>query len=456
MTDFNAILALQKKFYAAGRTKNIDFRVRQLKKLKTWIKENDWAIAAALRRDLNKSPFESLATETGVVLDELNYVLANLRSWARPKFVPTNLKNFPSYGKICPEPYGVTLIMSPWNYPFMLTVVPLISAIAAGNCAVIKPSAYAPAASELIENMCAELFHPCYVKVVQGGRNENKGLLDQNFDKIFFTGSTDVGRTVMSAAAKNLTPVTLELGGKSPCIVDETANLKLAAKRIIWGKAINAGQTCVAPDYLLVHAAVKDKLLHELSAAICTQYGADPAQNADYPKIINEKHYKRLVKLLKGENIAFGGNSNPETLQIEPTILDGSSWDSPVMKEEIFGPILPVITYTTPQEAVKLINSRPKPLAFYVFTAKKSSAKFFLDNITSGGGCINDTVVHLSVPRLPFGGVGESGMGSHRGKAGFDAFTHYRSILYKSKLVDIPLRYPPYTNFAMKIIKLLT
>ncbi|MDR2167507.1 MAG: aldehyde dehydrogenase [Clostridiales bacterium] len=453
--DFTAIVDLQRRFFASGRTLCVDFRIRQLRRIRRWILENDWAIKAALRTDLNKAPFESLATESGLVLDELRHILLNIRNWTRPKFVMSNLKNFPSYGRIHARPYGLALIMSPWNYPFMLTLVPLLSAIAAGNCAVVKPSAYAPATSSLIARMCEELFHPCFVAVVEGGRKENEGLLNQRFDKIFFTGSTNVGRVVMAAAAKNLTPITLELGGKSPCIVDETANLKLAARRIIWGKTLNAGQTCVAPDYLLVHESVKEQLIHELSAEICKQLGAEPANNNEYPKIINKLHFNRLLDLLKGENIAFGGGFNAKTLQIEPTIIDGPYPAGELMNEEIFGPILPVMTYSTPWEAAEFVNARPKPLAFYVFTSKKANAKFFIDTVSFGGGCVNDTIVHLSVPRLPFGGVGESGMGSHHGKAGFDAFTHYSSILHKSRHIDIPLRYQPYTDIAMKLLKLL-
>lgn len=455
MIDFAKIVSAQKNFFDAGHTKDLEFRLRNLRKLKKWVRENDWTIAAALRTDLNKPPFESLATETGIVLDEVNHTLRHLRGWAWPKFVPANLKNFPAYGRIYPQPYGVALIMSPWNYPFMLTLVPLIAAISAGNCVVVKPSAYAPATSALIARMCRELFHEDFVKVVEGGREENKGLLSQPFDKIFFTGSTSVGKQVMRSAAKYLTPVTLELGGKSPCVVDQTANLRLAAKRIVWGKFINAGQTCVAPDYILVHESVKERLLHEMSAEIFREYGVNPADNPDYPKIINAKHFERLTALLKNQKIVHGGGRNESTHQIEPTILDEPAWNSPVMKEEIFGPILPVITYSRPMEAVRLINARPKPLAFYIFTRNKKAEQYFIKHVPAGGGCVNDTVVHLSVPNLPFGGLGESGMGSYHGRAGFDAFTHYRSVLHKSNLIDIPLRYPPYTNLAFKLLKLL-
>jgi len=455
MSDFTKMIDLQRKFFASNRTKNVDFRLRQLRKMQAWIKQNEWAINSALRTDLNKPPFEALATETGLVLDELRHTINRLRLWVYPKHVMTNLKNFPSHGRIYPEPYGVTLIMSPWNYPFLLTLSPLISAVAAGNCAIVKPSAYAPATSALIARMVEDLYNPCYVKVVEGGRKENKELLKQKFDKIFFTGSTEVGRLVMSAAAKHLTPITLELGGKSPCVVDETASLKLAAKRIMWGKTLNSGQTCVAPDYVLVHASQKDALLHELSAASLKINGTEPANNTEYPKIINKKHFDRITQLLKGEKISFGGRANPKTLQIEPTIVDNPSLESPIMQEEIFGPVLPVISYTSPYEAVAFINARPKPLAFYMFTSKNENAKYFIKHVSFGGGAINDTIVQLAVSRLPFGGVGASGMGSYHGKAGFNAFSNHRSVLHKSRLIDIPIRYAPYTDLAYKFLKLL-
>lgn len=455
MTDFSKIINRQRRLFATGRTKDINFRLKVLLRLDAWLKENDRAIAAALRTDLNKPLFEAYGTETGVVIDDLRHMIKHLRRWAKPKTVMTGLKNFPAYGKIHAEPYGVALIMSPWNYPFMLTLVPLAAAIGAGNCAVVKPSAYAPATSALIARMCDELFHPAHVAVVEGGRAENQGLLEQKFDKIFFTGSTEVGRLVMESAAKNLTPITLELGGKSPCIVDKSANLKLAAKRIVWGKFLNAGQTCVAPDYLLVHSSIKEKFMHELSAAIIRQYSLTPL-NEHFPKIINAKHFTRLTGLMKNQSIAFGGGYNTDTQQIEPTLIDEPSWDSPIMTEEIFGPILPVLTYDKPAEAINLITARPKPLACYLFTTNKETENYFLKRIAFGGGCVNDTVVHLSEPNLPFGGVGDSGMGSYHGKAGFDAFTYNRSVLYKSNLIDIPLRYAPYTKFAEIAVKLIT
>jgi len=455
MNNFSDILQKQRSFLATGCTKDVDFRIESLKGMKQWIRQNNEDIMTALKTDLNKPPFEAYATEIGVTLDELHHTLRHIRKWSRPKYVISNLKNFPSFGKIYPEPYGVALIMSPWNYPFMLTIVPIITAVAAGNCAVVKPSAYSPATSSLIERMCTDIFDKRHITVVEGGREENKALLDERYDLIFFTGSTTVGKTVMQSAARYLTPIVLELGGKSPCIVDKTANLKIAAKRIVWGKFVNAGQTCVAPDYVLVHESVKQKLIDEMKAVIPVMYGEKPCENPEYSKIINEKHFRRLLALMKGEKIVMGGGSNPATLQIEPTLLDNVSWDAPVMGEEIFGPVLPLLTYSDIEDIVQRINSRPKPLAGYLFTSDKKIERYFLRNLSFGGGCINETVTHLSVSGLPFGGVGESGMGSYHGKAGFDAFTHYKSVLHKSKQIDIPLRYPPYTDFALKAIKKL-
>ena len=453
--NISAIVKNQQVFYNTRVTKDIRFRIKYLKKLECWIRTHDKDIMRALGTDLNKPPFEAYATEIGVVLDELRYIIKRIPRWSRPKYVTSNLKNFPSHGRRYPEPYGVVLIMSPWNYPFMLTVTPIIAAVAAGNCAVVKPSAYAPATSALIACMVKEVFYTRHVMVVEGGRFENEQLLDERYDKILFTGSTAVGRRVMEAAAKHLTPVTLELGGKSPCIVDETADIRLAAKRIVWGKFINAGQTCVAPDYLLVHHTVKEKLIDEIIKAIVKAYGKNPCSSPDLCKIINEKHYRRLIGLLSGQNVIYSGGCDEKDNKLGPTLIDNHSWDSDLMADEIFGPILPVLTYSHSEEAVKIITAHPKPLAFYLFSRHKSAERYFLQNISFGGGCINDTVMHLSVAKLPFGGVGESGMGCYHGKAGFDAFTHYRSVLHKSKLIDIPLRYPPYTDLALKLLKMV-
>ncbi|MDD3141916.1 MAG: aldehyde dehydrogenase, partial [Lachnospiraceae bacterium] len=358
----------------------------------------------------------------------------------------TPITQFPAKSFIYQEPYGIVLIMSPWNYPFQLTIAPLIGAISAGNCAVLKPSAYSANTSAVIYRMIKEVFSPSYVDVIQGGRAENEALLNQKFDYIFFTGSGDVGKIVLEKAAKNLTPVSLELGGKSPCIVDETADIKLAAKRIIWGKLLNAGQTCVCPDYILVHRDAKEKLIKQMERMICKMYGKDPINSPDYPKMINEKHFLRVRGLLEGESIVTGGNVNESTLQIAPTILDNITWNSPVMQEEIFGPILPILVFDALSDVVQWVNTKPKPLALYFFTKNKERENYILSNISYGGGCINDTIVHLGTSHLPFGGIGASGMGAYHGKASFNTFSHGKSIMKKSLLIDIPLRYAPFKN----------
>ena len=453
MVAIASVVREQRAFHAMGKTRDVGFRLDSLRRLEVWIRSHDEQIMAALASDLNKPRFESYATEVGAVLDEVRFAQKHLRHWCRAKRVGSNLKNFPSSGRIYPEPYGVALIMSPWNYPFFLTMGPLVGALAAGNCVVVKPSAYSPATSSLLAGMCAELFDPAYVQVIEGGREQNQALLDERYDIILFTGSKAVGRTVLEAAARYLTPVILELGGKSPCIVDETADIRLAARRIAWGKFINAGQTCVAPDYVLVHESVRQHLLEELARSMEAQFGQRPSQDPGYSRIVNERHFDRLRGLLQDEHVFAGGDLNPDTLQIGPTLLDEVDGDSAVMAQEIFGPLLPVLGYSTLEEALRQIRERPKPLAAYLFTSSKAHKAYVLEHLSFGGGCINDTVVHLSVPRLPFGGVGESGMGSYHGKAGFDAFTHYRSVLVKSRHIDIPLRYPPYSETALKLLK---
>jgi aldehyde dehydrogenase (NAD+) len=452
MQDIKSIIKLQREFHATGKTHELAFRIEHLKRLRKTIKIHEQDILDALKMDLNKAPFEAYAAEIGMVYEELRFVMKHLVGWATPKRVRTPITNFISTSTIYQEPYGVVLVMSPWNYPFMLTLDPVIGAIAAGNCVVVKPSNYSPHTSKIIDVILSEVFKEEYVAVIQGGREANKSLLEQKFDYIFFTGSVAVGKTVMEAAAKYLTPVTLELGGKSPCIVDETANIELAARRIVWGKFINAGQTCVAPDYVLVHHSVKDALLKKMQHYIAHFYGINASNNKNFPKIINEKHYNRLLNLMEGENIVCGGNSTKDTNQIAPTILDHITWNSKIMEEEIFGPILPVLEYRSLNEEISHINNRAKPLALYFFTTKKENERKVIRSISYGGGCINDTIMHLASTHMPFGGVGESGMGSYHGKASFDTFTHKKSILKKSNLYDMPLRYPPYKNH-LEIIK---
>lgn len=446
MTDYNMVLESQRKYFRSGETKDVTFRIKQLVRMYQWINMNEEIIMYALKKDLNKSPFEAYATEIGIIKEELRYTIKNLKKWSKTKCVKTPITQFPAKSFIYQEPYGIVLIMSPWNYPFQLTIAPLIGAISGGNCAVLKPSAYSANTSAVICRMIKEVFSPSYVDVIQGGRVENEALLNQKFDYIFFTGSGDVGKIVLEKAAKNLTPVSLELGGKSPCIVDETADIKLAAKRIIWGKLLNAGQTCVCPDYILVHRDVKEKLIKQMERMICKMYGKDPINSPDYPKMINEKHFLRVKGLLEGESIVTGGNVNESTLQIAPTILDNITWNSPIMQEEIFGPILPILVFDALSDVVQWVNTKPKPLALYFFTKNKERENYVLSNISYGGGCINDTIVHLGTSHLPFGGIGASGMGAYHGKASFDTFSHGKSIMKKSLLIDIPLRYAPFKN----------
>ena len=454
MTEYKSILHAQRAYFQTGDTKDVEFRIRQLKKLYQWIEVHEQEIMDALYQDLNKSNFEAYATEIGIVKEEIRYTLKHLRKWAAPKRVPTPITQFPSKSFIYPEPYGTVLIMSPWNYPFQLTIAPLVGAICAGNCAVVKPSAYSPHTTKLMADMLRNLFQEKYIAVVEGGRQENQALLNERFDYIFFTGSVNVGKYVMEKASAHLTPVSLELGGKSPCIVDETADLKLAAKRIVWGKFLNCGQTCVAPDYLLVQNSVKDKLVRYIERYIRKMFGREPMQNPEYPKMINEKHFNRVLGLTEKVHIIYGGGSDVATLKIEPTVLDQVTWESPVMQEEIFGPLLPVLTFYDIEEAVQMVNAGPKPLALYYFAKDKTREAMMLKQVSYGGGCINDTIVHLATSHMPFGGVGNSGMGGYHGKDSFNTFTHKKSIMKKSVLLDIPIRYAPFKN-KLNILKKL-
>ncbi len=416
----------------------------QLRRLKSGIQAHEEEILNALKEDLNKAHFESYGTEVGLVLEEICYILKHLKDWAQPQKVRTPLTSFPAKSYIYPEPYGVTLIMSPWNYPFMLSLIPLIGALAAGNCAVLKPSAYSAHTSAILSMILRENFSEDYIAVIEGGREVNHALLEEKFDYIFFTGSVEVGKKVMHAAAEHLTPITLELGGKSPCIVDQDANLELAAKRIVWGKFLNAGQTCVAPDYLLVHRQVKENLISRMCQVIGDFYGENPLENPDLPKIINDKHFERLLGYLSSGRIRCGGTSHKEKRLIAPTLLDRVQWEEPVMQEEIFGPLLPILEFESLDEVIRLVNNRPKPLACYYFTQSKEKEEELIRRISFGGGCINDTVIHVASSHLPFGGVGESGMGGYHGKASFNTFSHRKSIIKQSLKSDIPVRYPPY------------
>ena len=451
--EIKDLVTRQRKYFQTGATLPVSVRVDALKRLYGVISGCEKEIHTALKRDLGKSGFESYMCETGLVLEEISYMLKHIHRFSREKNVRTPLAQFHSRSFKKPSPYGVTLIMSPWNYPFMLTLSPLVDALAAGNTAVVKPSAYSPHTSDVILQMLSQCFDPEYVAVVTGGRAENTCLLREHFDYIFFTGSQSVGKEVMRNAAEHLTPVTLELGGKSPCIVDKSADIKLAARRIVFGKYLNCGQTCVAPDYIYCHRSVKDKLIKEVQKQIQKQYGKQPLRNPNYGKIINEKHFDRLLGLIDKNKTVHGGGSDRHALRIEPTVLDNVTFADAVMQEEIFGPIMPILIFDNLDEAIRNINAMPHPLALYLFTSDKAAAKKVTSRCGFGGGCINDTIIHLATTEMGFGGFGESGMGSYHGKVGFDTFSHYKSIVDKKTWIDLPMRYQPYRKLHEKMIR---
>lgn len=455
MAEINDIVRRQKEYFQRGETMEVSFRISALKRLKQAIKANEQYIFEALKQDLNKPAFESYMTEIGIVIEEIDYIIRNIKGWCRKKRVRTPLAHFKSTSYIISEPHGVVLIISPWNYPFQLTIAPLLGAIAGGNCVIIKPSEYSVHTSRLVGKIVGECFNEEYVAVIEGDTEVNQRLLKEKFDYIFFTGSVNVGKIIMEAASRYLTPVTLELGGKSPCIVDREVNVDIAAKRIVWGKCLNSGQTCVAPDYLYVHSAVKDGLIQAMEKYIKEFYGQNPSRNSEFPRIINERHFNRLRELMKKGRILEGGEANTETLQIAPTIIDNIEWGYPVMQEEIFGPIMPVLEFKEISEVIYEVNKHPKPLALYLFTNNKQVEARVLKSISFGGGCVNDTIVHLASPNMPFGGAGESGMGGYHGKWSFETFTRKKSILKKSTLFDIKLRYAPYGDKLKLLRKLM-
>ena len=451
--DIQALISSQRQYFHTGATLPLPVRRSALQALEQAIQACQRDISAALAADLNKSPAESYMCEIGMTLSELHFVQRHFTRWARDRRVPTPLSQFHAKSFTVCDPYGVVLIMSPWNYPFLLTMEPLIGAIAAGNCCMVKPSAYSPATSAVIAKILSQCFPPEYVSVVEGGRLENQALLEQKFDYIFFTGSVAVGKEVMAKASVHLTPVTLELGGKSPCVVDRSAKLDLAAKRLIFGKLLNCGQTCVAPDYVLIDKERKDAFLTAVKKWMSAMYGSDPLDNQGYVRMINRKHFDRVMGLIEPEKVVYGGKGNPDTLKIQPTILDKVSPEDPVMQEEIFGPVLPILTYNSLDEAVEFINSRPHPLALYLFSEDKAVQERFLRRVPFGGGCINDTIIHLASSRLAFGGVGDSGMGSYHGKKSFETFSRRKSIVKKSTWLDLPLRYAPYSQKQEKLLR---
>ena len=451
--QIDQIMSTQRTFFATGATIDVDFRIAALRRLQDVIRRREDEINAAIQRDLGKSPFESYMCEVGLTLSELAYQLKHVRKWARRHRVRADLANFSSSCFTIAEPYGQVLVMSPWNYPFLLTIEPLIGAVAAGNCCVVKPSAYSPATSDCVASIIAEAFDPAHVTCVLGGREENGILLEQCWDYIFFTGSPTVGKLVMEMASRNLTPVSLELGGKSPCIITADCDLKLAAMRLAFGKWLNVGQTCIAPDYVLCEASVHDRFVELLRAAVPAMYGTDALANPAYGKIVNRKHFDRVRGLIDPAKVVYGGRVCEETLQIEPTIMTGVTNDDAVMGEEIFGPLCPIIKVASVSEAEAFIKAHEKPLALYLFSNNTAVQERFMRHVPFGGGCINDTIVHIATSKMGFGGVGNSGMGSYHGLKSFETFSHTKSVLRKHTWIDLTMRYQPYTDAKAKLVR---
>ncbi|MDJ1649718.1 MULTISPECIES: aldehyde dehydrogenase [Gordonibacter] len=458
IADVEAAAQKMRDFHATGATLQVEYRRRALQQLRAYLKANEDRILAALQADLGKAPFEGYATELGIVYDEISTCLKHLNSWSRPRRVASPIVHFHSTSKVYPSPLGVVLVLSPWNYPLQLALVPLVDAIAAGNCVALKPSRTSKATSDLLIEMLADVFPPEFVCGFPGSGAMNDWLLEVRWDQLFFTGSPNVGHTIMAAAAKHLTPVVLELGGKSPCIVDETANVKRAAQRVAWGKGINCGQTCVAPDYFLVHESVVDDFVAQLDACFYQYYGENILACDEWPHMISQRHFERVMGLIEHRNpnatVAFGGHGNPETLRIEPTCLRGVTLDDPVMNEEIFGPVLPILTYRALDQAFDIVRTFEKPLACYVFSDDKSVQHRVLTRLQFGGATVNDVVIHLANNHMGFGGVGNSGMGAYHGKTGFDCFTHYKSTMKKGTWLELPIRNPPFGN-KIKLLHML-
>lgn len=440
------ILEKQRAYYKSGATIPVRFRIQQLKKLYSTVRKYEPEINEALKSDLGKSGYESFMCESGLALTEISYLIKHVKKLSKAKRVSTPIAQFHSHSFVQPVPYGNVLIMSPWNYPFLLTIEPLADAIAAGNTAIVKPSAYSPNTSAILEKIISECFDEEYVAIVTGGRKENDALLDQKFDFVFFTGSKAVGIEVLSRMAKNLTPVVLELGGKSPCIVDRKCNVELAAKRIVFGKYLNCGQTCVAPDYILCHESIKNQFITEVIKQIKLQYGENPLGNPDYGKIVNEKHFARITGLIDRNKVVFGGQTDKAKHKIAPTVMDNVTYEDKIMQEEIFGPVMPIITFEDFDSVIDRLKSQPKPLALYIFSKDKANINRVTKELSYGGGCINDVIIHLATTSMGFGGVGDSGMGCYHGKYGFDAFSHKKSIVDKKTWIDLPMRYQPYKS----------
>lgn len=453
--NIDEIIKKQRGFFESGKTIPVRFRIEMLKRLYKAVRTNEAEINNALKADLGKSDFEGFMCEVGLSLTEISYMIKHTRKFAAEKMVRTPLAQFAAISYKKPSPYGNVLIMSPWNYPFLLTIEPLTDAIAAGNTAIVKPSAYSPNTSRVVGKIIKECFDEEFVAVVTGGRKENSQLLDKKFDMVFFTGSQNVGKEVLRACSKHLTPAVLELGGKSPCIIDSSAKIQLAAKRIVFGKYLNCGQTCVAPDYILCHKDVKDEFIKEVKIQIREQFGENPIENPDYGRIINEKHFDRINSLIDRSKVVYGGRADRGTLKLEPTVMDNVSLSDKVMGEEIFGPVMPVIPYEKFEDVLGILKDVQKPLALYIFSENKANINNILNRISFGGGCVNDVIIHLATSEMGFGGVGESGMGAYHGKTGFEAFSHTKSIVDKKTFMDLPMRYQPYNRkIYAKLLKL--
>ncbi len=448
------LIARQRQYFETGATRGVAFRIAQLRKLKDAMKAMEPELLQALRTDLNKSEFEGYTSEIGFTYEEINHGVRHVESWARPQRVGTPLLHQPSTSRIYPQPKGVALIIGPWNYPFMLLISPLVGAITAGNCAILKASEIAPATAAAVTKLIRGAFPPEYCAVVEGGVPETTALLKERFDHIFFTGSIPVGRIVMRAAAENLTPVTLELGGKSPCFIDRDIDVAVTARRVVWGKFYNAGQTCVAPDYLLVHRSMKEPLLAAMKACVTDFFGADPKASPDYGRIVSERHFDRLAGFVTGD-VVIGGQTDRAARYIAPTVLDNAKMSDKVMEDEIFGPVLPVLVYETLDEAIKLSKERPNPLACYVFTNDSRVEARIIEEVPFGGGCVNNALIHLANPNMPFGGIGQSGMGAYHGKDSFDVFSHRKSVTKTPTAIDIKLKYPPYGQRLNLLRKLM-
>ena len=451
--ELKRILEKQRAFFATGATLDPDYRTEALYNLRRTILDCQGEIAAALKEDLGKSEMESYMCETGLLLSEIDWQIRHVDRLSKNSRRHTPLAQFAAKSYVHPQPLGNVLIMSPWNYPLLLSLEPAVDAIAAGNTVVIKPSAYSPASSRVVAEIVETALPEDYAAVVTGGREENAALLEEKWDKIFFTGSKAVGRTVLEKAAKHLTPCTLELGGKSPCIIDQDAKIELAARRIVFGKFLNCGQTCVAPDYVFVHKSVANEFVDAVLRQVKGQFG-DYLENKDYGKIINEKHFDRIASLIDPEKTAYGGRLNKELLKIEPTVMTGVTPEDAVMQQEIFGPVLPILEYEYAQDVIDYIEANERPLALYLFTENQGLAKYFVDHVRYGGGCINDVIIHLANSSMGFGGVGESGMGAYHGKAGFECFTHPKSIVDKKTWIDLNMRYQPYKKSMQRLVKL--